>query len=56
LFSAYSLRHLRATELREQFGLEVVRAVLGHSFGSMSDHYAQRADAILASKAAAAAG
>jgi integrase len=55
-FSPYSLRHLRATELRESHGLEVARAVLGHSFASMSDHYSRLGDAALASKAAAEVG
>jgi integrase len=55
-FSPYQLRHLRAAELRKQFDLEVVRAVLGHSAKSMSDHYSQSADAELAGKAMATAG
>jgi integrase len=55
-FSAYQLRHLRAVELRERYGLETVRAVLGHSFKAMSDHYSQAADAELAGRAMAAAG
>ena len=46
------LRHLVAVELRERFGLEVVRATLGHSFEAMSDHHSKAADSILASKAA----
>jgi integrase len=55
-FSPYQLRHLKAVELRERYGLEVVRAVLGHSFKAMSDHYSQAADAVLASRAAAEVG
>src|SRR5262249_1512984 len=31
-FTPYALRHLKAAELRARFGLETVRAVLGHSF------------------------
>jgi integrase len=55
-FSPYSLRHLRAIELRASHGLEVCRAVLGHSFAAMSDHYSRHADATLASKVAAECG
>lgn len=55
-FSAYQLRHLGAVELRARFGLETVRAVLGHSFKAMSDHYSQAADAELAGRAMAVAG
>jgi integrase len=55
-FSLYSLRHLRAVELRERFGLEYVRATLGHTVLAMSGHYAKAADAALASKVAAEVG
>jgi integrase len=55
-FTPYQLRHLKATELREQYGLEYVRAVLGHSFAGMSDHYSRAADKVLAAKAAAEVG
>jgi len=55
-FSPYQLRHLRAVELREKYGLETVRAVLGQSFMSMSDHYSRGADDKLAGKAAAEIG
>jgi integrase len=55
-FTPYQLRHLKAVELRERYGLEYVRAVLGHSFQAMSDHYSKAADATLASRAAAEAG
>src|SRR6266568_3252678 len=51
-FTPYSLRHLRAVELRARFGLETTRAVLGHSATSMAAHYSQSADAALASIAA----
>lgn len=50
------LRHLVAVELRERFGLEVTRAMLGHSFKAMSDHYSKTADAALAGQAAAEVG
>ena len=52
----HQLRHLRAAELRQQFGLESVRAALGHSFASMTDHYSKSADTELASQVAIAAG
>jgi integrase len=55
-FTPYQLRHLKATELRERYGLEHVRAVLGHSFQAMSDHYSKAADKALAAKVAAEAG
>lgn len=55
-FSPYQLRHLKAVELRERFGLEHVRAVLGHSFQAMSDHYSKAADKVLAVRAATEAG
>lgn len=55
-YSPYMLRHLRAVELREKYGLEVVKATLGHSTLAMSEHYARRADEVLASKAAAEIG
>jgi integrase len=55
-FSPYSLRHLKAVELRERYGLEHVRAVLGHSFQAMSDHDSKAADKALAARAAAEVG
>lgn len=55
-FSPYCLRHLRAVELREKYGLEVVRAVLGQSQMSMADLYSKGADEVLARKAAAEVG
>jgi integrase len=55
-WTPYQLRHLRAVELRERYGLETVRAVLGQSFMAMSDHYSKAADATLAGKAAAEIG
>jgi integrase len=55
-FSPYSLRHLRAVELRAKFGLETVRATLGHSAASMAAHYSAAADAALAGAAALAVG
>jgi integrase len=55
-FCPYQLRHLRAVELREKYGLEFVRATLGQTYLSMSDHYSKAADEALASKAAAEVG
>jgi integrase len=55
-FTPYELRHLRASEIREQYSLEHVRAVLGHSFAGMSDHYSKAADKALAAKVSAEAG
>ncbi len=36
----YRLRHARATEVREQYGVEVAQVILGHSRISMTEHYA----------------
>jgi integrase len=55
-WTPYQLRHLRAVELREQFGLEHARAVLGHAYASMSDHYSKAADKNLAAAVAAKIG
>ncbi len=51
-WSPYQLRHLRAVELREKYGLETVRAVLGQSAAAIADHYSKGADAVLAGRAA----
>jgi integrase len=37
---AHQLRHLRALELKREFGLDVARAVLGHKSPVLSEHYA----------------
>jgi integrase len=50
------LRHLTAAELRGKFGLEHVRAVLGHSARAMTDAYSQSADRALAAAVAAEVG
>jgi integrase len=55
-WSPNQLRHLKAAELRARYGLEYVRAVLGHSFAGMADHYSRAADATLAAQVAAEAG
>jgi len=39
------LRHLAATNLRREFGLEVSRAVLGHSTVATTEIYAERDEA-----------
>jgi integrase len=36
----YQLRHTRATEVREQYGVEVAQVILGHSRIDMTQHYA----------------
>jgi integrase len=36
----HQLRHLRALELKRQFGLDVARAVLGHKQPCITEHYA----------------
>jgi integrase len=50
-WTPYQLRHLKAVELRERYGLETVRAVLGQAAMSMSDHYSRGADDVLAGRA-----
>jgi integrase len=37
----HQLRHLRATELRREFGLDVARAVLGHRSPQVTEFYAE---------------
>lgn len=39
------LRHLAATNLRKEFGIEVARAVLGHSTVATTEIYAERDEA-----------
>jgi len=46
------VRHRAATEFRERVGLESTRALLGHSFAAVSDHYSIGADATLGAAAA----
>jgi integrase len=55
-WSPNQLRHLTAAELRGKFGLEHVRAVLGHSALAMSDEYTKAADQALAAAVAAEVG
>jgi integrase len=51
-FTPYGLRHLRAVELRTSAGLEVARAVLGHSALAMTADYSEAADRALAERVA----
>ncbi|CAN5528513.1 site-specific integrase [soil metagenome] len=55
-FSPHRLRHMAGLRIRNEFGLEHARALLGHSVASMTEHYSRLADAKLASEVAAAAG
>jgi integrase len=49
------LRHLRATEIRSQFGLEASQTVLGHARCDVTELYAQR-DELLAQEVATTIG
>jgi integrase len=51
-FHPHQVRHRAAVEFRAKYGIEACRALLGHSFAAMSDHYAREADHSLASRAA----
>ena len=54
-FVPYSLRHTKATELRDAIGIEAAQATLGHSQPSMTARYSSKMDK-LASEAAKACG
>jgi len=41
VFSPHQIRHTAATEIRKRFGLDAVRAVLGHKSLKMADEYAE---------------
>ena len=41
IWHPHQLRHLRATELRREFGLDVARAVLGHRSPQVTELYAE---------------
>ena len=41
----YQLRHARATEVREQFGVEVAQSILGHSRVDTTEIYAKQTEA-----------
>ena len=49
------LRHLRATEVQRDFGLEAAQVALGHSRADVTQVYAER-DLALAEKVAAEVG
>lgn len=51
-FSPYHLRHTRATEVRDQLGLEAAQAALGHQNPSMTLHYSSKLDGLAATVAA----
>lgn len=53
-FTPHQLRHLAATTIRAdpELGIEVARAVLGHSIASMTELYSSQVDGELAKKAA----
>lgn len=51
-FTAYHLRHTRATEIRDQLGLEAAQAALGHQNPSMTLHYSSKLDNLAATVAA----
>lgn len=52
IFTAYSMRHTRATEVRDQMGLEHAQAALGHQNPSMTSHYTSKLDALAVDVAA----
>ncbi len=52
-FTPHQLRHLAATEIRAELGIDVARAVLGHTMTSMSEHCSKEVDRQLALKAVA---
>jgi integrase len=41
----YQLRHARATEVREEYGVEVAQVILGHARIDMTQHYAKVTEA-----------
>lgn len=51
VFTPHQLPHLAATEIRAEFGIDVARAVLGHTMAAMSEHYSKEVDKALAAKA-----
>jgi integrase len=51
----HQLRHLRATEIRREYGLEAAQVVLGHSQANITQLYAER-DLSLARKVATELG
>lgn len=55
-FRPHQIRHLAAHEIRAALGIDVARAVLGHTLAAMSEHYSREVDRGLAMKAVAALG
>jgi integrase len=51
-FHPHQVRHRAATEFRERYGLEATRALLGHSFAAVSDHYSKHADVAIVTRIA----
>jgi integrase len=50
-FSPHQLRHLAATRIRAELGVDVARALLGHSLASVTEIYSREVDKQLALKA-----
>jgi len=50
-FSPHQLRHLAATRIRAELGVDVTRAMLGHSLASVTEIYSREVDKQLALKA-----
>lgn len=56
VFTPHQLRHLAGTLVREPYGVDVARALLGHSIASMTEIYSREVDKGLALKAVKAMG
>ena len=55
-FTPHRLRHLAATKVRAELGVDAARALLGHSLASITEIYSHEVDKQLALKAVAAFG
>jgi integrase len=55
-FTPHRLRHLAATRARAEFGVDVARALCGHSLASVTEVYSHEVDRQLALKAVKAFG
>ena len=55
-FAPHRLRHLAATRVRAELGVDVARALLGHSLASVTEVYSREVDKTLALKAVARFG
>lgn len=51
VFTPHRLRHLAATRTREELGVDVARALLGHSLAAVTEVYSREVDKQLALKA-----